>query len=229
MKLEINLNIEDAINKALAPEKLNPLLEKTVNDALKSAIEDATGYRSEFRKAMEVQLKEAMPHGMGISGVAKFQHVLNAAMTKLVDAANNETVKAAMEKIVKAVIPNVPARVKMSDLIKVARDGFHKEDHEAFYANYRESEYSSGGGWLALDDDPDCRSEHSAEIYLAITKEGEVYSLKFDGKQVTPASMPNAIGHMDGLLLSMYVGRTTIDMDIDADDIESLARDQSDY
>jgi len=228
MKLEINLNIEDAINNALAPEKLNPLLDKAVNDALKSAIEDATGYRSEFRKAMEVQLKEAMPHGMGVADVAKFQHVLNAAMTKLVDAANNETVKAAMEKAVKSVMPDVPARVKMSDLIKAARDGFHKEDHEAFYANYKESEYG-GGGWLSLDGNEDCRSEYSAETLLSITKEGEVYSLKFNGKQVTPSSMPDAIGHMDGLLLSMYVGRTTIDIDIDADDIESLARDQSDY
>ena len=229
MKLEINLNIEAAINNALAPEKLNPLLEKAVNDALKSAIEDATGYRSEFRKAMEVQLKEAMPHGIGVADVAKFQHVLNSALTTLVDAANNETVKAAMEKAIKSVMPDVPARVTMSDLIKAARDGFHKEDHEAFYAHYRESEWGGGGGWLALDGDQDCRSEHSAEIYLAITKEGEVYSLKFNGKQVTPSAMPNAISHMDGLLLSMYVGRTTIDMNIDADDIESLARDQSDY
>lgn len=226
MKLEINLNIEDAINNALMPEKLSPLLEKAVNDAIKSAIEDATGYRSEFRKAIESQLKTAMPHGLGVSDVAKFQHVLNTAMNKLVDAANNETVKTAMEKAVKSVMPDVPASIKMSDLIKAARDGFHKEDHEPFYAYYRESNYC-GGGWLALDSDPDCRSEYAAENHLAITKEGEVYSLKFAGKQVTPGSMPNAIGGLEGLLLSMYVGRTTIEMDIDANDIESLASEQT--
>lgn len=229
MKLEINLNIENAINNALAPEKLNPLLERAINEAIKSAIEDATGYRSEFREVMKEQLKTAMPHGIGIDDVAKFQHVLNTAMNKLVDAANNETVKTAVEKAVKSVMPDVPARIKMSDLIKAARDGFHKEDHEAFYANYCESEYSTGGGWLALDDDADCRNEYAAEIRLAITKEGEVYSLKFDNKQVTPASLPNAIGRMDGLLLSMYVGRTTIEMDIDANDIENLASDQTNY
>ena len=226
MKIEINLNIEGAINNALAPEKLTPLLESAVNAAIKSAIEDATGYRSEFRKALEAQLKEVMPHGLGVSDVAKFQHVLNAAMNKLVDAANNEAVKAAMEKAVKSVMPDVPAKIKMSDLIKAARDGFHKEDHEAFYANYRESEYG-GGGWLALDANEDCRSAHSADIRLSITKEGEVYSLKFNGEQVTPNSLPNAIGYMDSLLLSMYVGRTSIEMDIDADDIEHFARDQT--
>lgn len=226
MKLEINLNIEDAINKALTPEKLNPLLEKSVNDAIKSAIDDATGYRSEFRKALETQLKEVLPHGLGISDVAKFQHVLNTAMTKLVDAANNESVKTAMDKVVKSVMPDVPARIKMSDLIEAARDGFHKEDHESFYARYRESDW--GGGRLSLDDDEDCRSEHAAEIRLAITKDGEVYSLTLNDEQVTPSKLPKAISHMDGLLLSMYVGRTTIEMDIDANDIESLAQSQCD-
>lgn len=226
MKLEINLNIEDAINKALTPEKLNPLLEKAVNDAIKSAIDDATGYRSEFRKALETQLKEVLPHGLGISDVAKFQHVLNTAMTKLVDAANNESVKTAMDKVVKSVMPDVPARINMSDLIKAVRDGFHKEDHEAFYAHYRESDW--GGGWLSLDDDEDCRSEHAAEIRLAITKDGEVYSLTLNDEQVTPSKLPKAISRMDGLLLSMYVGRTTIEMDIDANDIESLAQSQCD-
>lgn len=228
MKLEINLNIEDAINKALSPEKLNPLLEKAVNEALKSAIDNATGYRSEFREALEKQMKDALPHGFALDDVAKFQHVLNASMSKLVDVANNETVKAAMDKVVKSVMPDVPARVKVSELIKDARQGFLKADHEAFYAKYRESEYSSGSGWLSLDEDEGCRSERSAGIQLAISKNGEVYSLKMDGKQIMPSSVPNALGHFEGLLLSMYVGRTTIEMDIDADDIESLARDQSD-
>ena len=228
MKLEINLDIESAINNALAPEKLNPLLEKAVNEAIKHAIYDATGYRSEFRKTLEEQLKTAMPHGLALDDVAKFQHVLNTAMNKLVDAANNDTVKTAMEKVVKSVMPDVPVRIKVSDLVKAARGGFHKEDHEAFYAHYRESSYGPGG-WLALDGDESCRSEHSAEIQLAINAEGEVYSLRMNGKHVTPTSMPDAIGRLEGLLLSMYVGRTTIEMDIDAHDIESLAGDQTKY
>ena len=227
MKLEINLDLESALNKALSPEKMGPLLESAVNAAIKSAIEEATGYRSEFRKALDAQVKEAMPSGLQLDYVAKFSHVLNASLATVVDAANNETIKAAMDKVVKSVIPDVPTTIKMSELIKAARDGFHKEDHDEFYAHYRESEY--GCGWLSLDRDPGCRSEHSAEIQLAISKDGSVYSLKMDRAQVTPTSMPNPIGHMDGLLLSMYVGRTSIEMDIDADDIEALARDQSDY
>lgn len=227
MKLEINLDIKSAIDTALSPEKLNPILQKAINEAITRAIDDATGYRSEFRKTLEDQIKTAMPHGLALDDLAKFQHVLNNAMSKVVDAANNETVKTAMEKAVKSVMPDVPTRIKMSDLVKAARDGFHKEQHEAFYAHYRESDW--GGGWLSLDDNEDCRSEHSAEIHLSINEKGEVYSLKMNGDHVTPTSMPNAIGHLESLVLSMYVGRTTIEMDIDADDIESLAGDQTNY
>ena len=228
MKLEINLDIKSAIDTALSPEKLNPILQKAINQAITSAIDDATGYRSEFRKTLEEQLKTAMPHGLALDDLAKFQHVLNNAMSKVVDTANNETVKTAMERAVKSVMPDVPTRIKMSDLVKAARDGFHKEQHEAFYAHYRESSYGHGG-WLSLDGNEDCRSEHSAEIQLSISEKGEVYSLKMNDQLVTPTSMPNAIGHLESLVLSMYVGRTTIDMDIDADDIESLAGDQTNY
>jgi len=227
MKLEINLDLESALNKALSPEKMGPLLESVVNAAIKSAIEEATGYRSEFRKTLEAQVKETMPSGLDLRDVAKFSHVLNASIATVVDAANNATIKAAMDKVVKSVIPDVPATIKLSELIKVAREGFHKTDCEEFYAHYRESEF--GGGWLALDRDSDCRSQHSAAIYLAISKNGSVYSVKMNCVPVTPASMPNAVGHLDSLLLSMYVGRTSIELDIDAHEVESLAGDQTEY
>jgi hypothetical protein len=239
MKLEINLNIEEAIQNAIKPEALTPLLEKAVNEAIKGAISDATGYSSDFQKTMKEQLKTAMPHGLTIDDIAKFQHVLNGAITQVVHAANSDTVQAAMTMAVKAVMPDVPARIKLSELIKEARDGFHKERHEAFYAFYKESEY--GGGWLYLDSDENpgsgyFSSSHSREdckykagISLSLNKEGEVYALKLDGVDLTPAKLPNAVGRFDGLLLSMYVGRTSIEMDIDADDVESLARDQTDY
>ena len=227
MKLEINLDIQSAIDTALSPEKLNPILQKVINEAITRAIDDATGYRSEFRKTLEEQLKTAMPHGLALDDVAKFQYLLNNAMNQMVGAANNDTVKTAMEKAVKNAMPDVPNRIKISELIKEARDGFHKDAHEAFYAKYRESKYGPGG-WLSLDSDEDCRSEHSAEIQLAINESGDVYSLKMDGKQVTPTSLPNAIGRLEGLILSMYVGRTTIEIDIDEYEIESLATSQED-
>lgn len=239
MEIKINLDIAGAIEKALTTDVLAPLVDKAITAAIKDAIEDATGYRSKFREAIKEQLATAMPHGLELDHVAKFQHILNAAMAQLVHAANSDTVQAAMIKAVKAVMPDVPTRIKLSELIKEARSGFHKEDHEAFYALLEESEY--GGGWLYLDSDEKPGDglysssyksredrKYNADMRLAINKEGEVYALKLDGVDITPQKLPNAVGDFDGLLLSMYVGRTSIEIDIDADDVESLAAEQYD-
>lgn len=71
MELKVNIDLEAVVAQAVAPEKLQPILDKHITDAIASAIKDATGYRSKFREAVEAQLTEAMPHGLKIDDVAK--------------------------------------------------------------------------------------------------------------------------------------------------------------
>lgn len=226
MEIKIELDIPSIIAKAVSAERIQPIIDKAVSEAVSSAIRDATSYSSDFRKELEKQLKEAMPHGLGIDDVAKFQHMANAAVTSVVHGANSETIQAALKSAIKSVIPDVPARIKLSDLMKEARSGFHKEEHEAFYAHMEISDY--GGGWLYLDSDEGIREKYRASMRLAFNKEGEVYALKLDGRDITPKSVPDAVGSFDGLLLSMYVGRTSIEIDMDAYDVESAATEQYD-
>lgn len=236
MNITIDLDIQGAIAAALQPEKLQPILDQHITKAITQAIDDATGFRSEFRKTLTVQLATAMPHGLGVDDVAKFQHVLNQAATRLVQECNANTVQVALERAIKNVMPDVPPVIKLSDLLKEARDGFHKKDHEAFYAYLEMSEY--GGGHLYLDGnenpgDRDYRScedrKYRAEHQLAFTKEGEVYALRLDGKQITPASRPDIVGSFYSILMAMYVGRTKIEVDMDDDDVEYAAQSNEDY
>jgi hypothetical protein len=44
-----------------------------------------------------------------------------------------------------------------------------------------------------------------------------------DGNQITPASRPNVVGYFDDLMLAMYVGRTGIIADLDADQVKDYA------
>ena len=88
------------------------------------------------------------------------------------------------------------------------------------------SEY--GGGTLFLDNDESTREKYRADMRISFNKEGEVYALRLDGYDITPKSAPVAIGSFDGLLLSMYVGRTTIELDCDEIDVESAATEQYD-
>lgn len=240
MDLNIKLDIESAITAALQPEKLNPILEKHVTTALTEAIREVTGYSSEFAKALKEQLKAALPHGLGLDDVAKFQHCLNQSMRTVLQDANNDAIQAAMDKVVREVMPDVKLVIKLSELMELAREGFHKGTHESFYAYWEPSEYSSGGGWLYLDEDSDVGQrtygshssyrdrKYSAKYRLAVNKDGSVYALNLDGKDMTPAQRPDVIGRFDATLMAMYVGRTNLELDIDADDVRSAASEQYD-
>jgi hypothetical protein len=222
MNINIALDLQNIIATAVSAEKLQPLVDKAIAEALKSAISDATGYNSEFSKSLKTQLKEAMPHGLALDDVAKFQHVLNTAVTAAVHGANSATIATALKAAADHAIPDVPTSIKLSELMEKARESFHIERHESHYALLEMSEY--GGGHLFLDGDEDNTRKYSAKIQLAFNKEGEVYTLKMDEKQVMPTVLPKAITRLDGLLLSMYVGRTTLEIDMDEGDVQSSAQ-----
>lgn len=226
MEIKIDLDIQGIIGTAVNAERMQPIIDKAIAEAIRDAINEATGYRSEFRTELKRQLSEAMPHGLSIDDCAKFQLMLNRAISETVQGENAKTMQAAMTEAMKTMIPDVPARIKLSELISAARHGFRKDNHEAFYAHLEMSNY--GGGWLSLDEDESCKDKWRASMRLAFTEKGDVYSLKLDGRDITPKSMPDAVGNFDGLLLSMYVGRTALDLDIDADDVEYAAAENVD-
>jgi len=228
MEIKIEIDLPGIIKEAVTAERIKPLIDKAIAESIKGAISEATGYRSKFREELNLQLTEAMPHGLGIDDCAKLQHMLNAAVTDAVQGENSAVVQAALRAAAKAVMPDVPARIKLSELVSEARSGFHKENHEAFYAHLEMSDYGGGGGALYLDSDESTREKYRAEMRIAFNKDGEVYSLRLDGRDITPKSAPSAVGRFDGLLLSMYVGRTSLELDIDESDVEYAAAEQDD-
>lgn len=240
MELNIKLDIESAINAALQPEKLNPIVEKHITSAITEGIREATGYGSDFSKMLKEQLKTMLPHGLGEDDVAKFQHCLNQALRTVLHDANNAAIQTAMDKVMHEVMPDVKPVIKLSELMVLAREGFHKEKHDAFYAHFEPCEYSSGGGWLYLDSDAEVGKrtysssssvgdrKYSARHRLAVNGDGSVYALRLDGQDITPIARPDIIGAFDATLMAMYVGRTNLELDIDADDVSSAASEQYD-
>lgn len=226
MEIKINLDLQAIISAATSAERLQPIIDKAVAEAVKDAVQSATGYRSAFREALTKQLTEAMPHGIGIDDVAKFQLMANQAVSEAVRGANAATIKAAIARGLQDVVPDVPERVKLSDLLEKAREGFHKDPHQGFWARMELTDY--GYGHIYLDSDEDCRSKHQARTRIDLTKEGEVYAMKLDGEELKPMCMPTVIGHWEGLLLAMYVGRTRIEIDMGDDDVEYAAHPKED-
>ncbi|WP_315125230.1 hypothetical protein [Comamonas antarctica] len=227
MQIAIELDLPAIISQAVSAERIQPIVDKAITSAIESAIRDATGYGSGFSKAIKEQMNAAMPHGLHVTDVAKFQHMVNSAVIEAVQGANAATIQAAIRAGINEALPEVPARIKLTELLNHAREGFHKEGHESFYARLKPSEYS-GGGHLYLDEDGDKRYPHAASIQVDFDKDGEVYALKFDGRQINAKSTPTVISRFEGLLMAMYTGRTTLEVDIDPDDVESAAGEQWD-
>lgn len=235
MELRINLDLEAAVAAALTPEKLGPILDKHIGDAVTSAVRDVTGYRSDFAIALQAQLSQLMPHGLKLDDVAKFQQVLNKSIAGLVNGMNADAINTALRKVAQQALPEVPAVVKLSKLLEDARSEFNKDQHEAFYALWEPSQY--GGGHLYLHNEllrdssalySRTLSKYDARYQLACNTEGDVYALRLDGRQITPASRPDVISQFDAVLMAMYVGRTRLEVDIDANDVEAAAAEQYD-
>jgi hypothetical protein len=63
MEIKIDLDLPSIIAQAVSAERIQPLVNKAIAEAVGAAIRDATDYSSPFRKALETQLKDAMPTG----------------------------------------------------------------------------------------------------------------------------------------------------------------------
>lgn len=226
MQFTFDIDLQAIVAKTMAPENIAPVLEAAIAKAFKSAVDEATGYRSDFRTKLESQLKEALPHGLGIDDVAKFQHVLNSAINATVHGANAEAVRVALSGVAKNVMPEVPVSLTLSELLELARACFHKEKHDAFFAEMEVSDYGTTYIYLDSDENPGSsysKGKNSAGIRLSLNNAGEVYAMKFDGIDMTPAKTPNVIGKFDAVLMCLYTGRTSLVVDIDADDVKAAA------
>lgn len=226
MELKIELDLQAIITAATSTERLQPLVDKAIAEALKAAISDATSYSSDFRKVLNEQLKTAMPHGLRIDEVAKFQLMANQAVSEAVQGANAATIQAAIAKGLQDVVPEVPASVKLSELLEKARSGFGREEHEGFFARMVVTSY--GYAHIYLDGDENCREKYRAKNSLAVSDDGNVYAMRLDGQQLQPTCMPVVVGTWEGLLLALYVGRTKLEIDLDADGVEYAAQAKED-
>jgi hypothetical protein len=227
MNINIDLDLASIITAAVSTERIQPLVDKAIMEALKRAIDDATSYRSAFSDTLKKQLADALPHGLSIEDTAKFQQVLNASLTNAVHTANNATIQTAMRKAIDYVVPDVPSTIALSEFMMVVREGLRKEKHESFFAELEISSY--GYAHLSFDREVSGTSKYGSDFSIDLNKEGEVYAMRMNGKDLTPKSLPNVISQFDGLLMAMYVGRTALVIDIDADDVSSIARGTEEY
>lgn len=225
MNIDINIEglVADAVAAALAPEKLQPIIQANVEKAVKSAIDDNFGYRSPFIELCKESMAAVMPTDLGDLGrygdlVLK---TFKFALSEHQDHVLKQTITERMEQLLKP----LPTRMKLSELVEqltshfsncYSRDG---SERPTFII-----EKNDRGYWHLYADpkeDAGRYSQYSCAIHMAFTEDGECYSLKVDEKD-DPKKMIFIGSHYgaDALALNIYTGGTKIDFEeIDVDDI----------
>jgi len=235
--MNYSIDFQGALDRALAPAVINPILDKHISAAINDAIKTATGYNSAFQKALNEQLAATLPHGLSLDDVAKFQQILNGAMTRLVGESNRAAIETAMRKAVVALLPDTPTVLKLSEFMATARKGLHVDGNEPFFAYLEETAWGfvhislDKGEHPGADYGQKIKRDHAkykAAYQLGVSKDGDVYSLKLNDKLITPSSLPDVVGSFDAALMAMYVGRTRLVIDMDDDDMQNLAAEQYD-
>jgi hypothetical protein len=225
MEITLSLDLSGMLSDVLAPDRLRPIVDKAIMKAVESAIDQATGYNSKFRKDLALQLGDALPHGLSVASTAKFQHVLNTAVASAVGHFNADTVAAALHESVRSILPEIQKDINLSDLMKEARES-SLGGAGSFFAEMEH--YGNGGVVIFLDHKKTHSSRYSSEIILQADDSGNVYSLRLNSKTVQPLSLPSAIGRFESLLLALYTGRSRLVIDMDEDEVQDCASNECD-
>ncbi|WP_430317840.1 hypothetical protein [Pseudomonas nitroreducens] len=226
MNIDINIEglVADAVAAALAPEKLQPIIQANVEKAVKSAIDDNFGYRSPFVELCKESMAAVMPTDLGDLGrygdlVLK---AVRMALNEHQDHALKQTITERMENLLKP----LPARMKLSELVEKLTEHFatgHRREGDKPTFIVEVSDVVEGYWGLYADpkEGADRYSKYGCAIQMQFNKEGECYSLRIDEKE-DPKNMLFLGSHhgADALALNLYTGGTKVDFeDIYLDDI----------
>lgn len=217
MNFETNIEtiLHDAINKALHPDNLGPIIQKQVDSVVKSAIEDATGYRSEFKETADEQIRAAMPSSLG--DISRFSDlvmkVLAAQVKDIQDQRMKEILLPRMEKI----LAPAPSVIKISELARKMRDEWNEDARDK---NERPTFIIDKGdyGTTRFYADPqEARSKYSCSFALALKhdgdEKGEIWDVKINNEKLSEKMIIGCKFGIDAILLNIYSGATKLEID----------------
>jgi hypothetical protein len=227
--MQINLPIEDTLQQlladALSPEALRPKIQKILQDTVDHAISSAFGRYGDFSKTLEPAIKALVPHALKLDEATSFDLYLKKAITERINTYNEERLKQVFGPLLDDLLERPPAEITLTDLVKKAA--------ECWDADYRRKgadrvtvhvEDADSDGYWRLYLDPGTKSSYgsnySCQVHLAVTKDGQVYSLKNSEGKVDMAKerFAGPFYGFESYLLALYTGNTKIVRDVSHED-----------
>lgn len=217
--MQINLNIEEtiaqALTAALAPERLQAVIEKQIAEVADRAIKDAFSTYGDFSKTVATAVKSLIPHELSLDGAANWNHAIGQHIAERLMAVNDQRIAQAISPMLDELLATPPAELKVSELVAKAVEywgeeyGERKHGRPTIIFDHRDS----NGYWgMALDKESGT-SEYSCAIRIQVNSKGDVYSLKVNECDIKKTKFAGPFFNFEAYLFQLYTGGTKLVLD----------------
>lgn len=219
MEKQQNLKIEgmDLITKSVIQSmiddgKIHDLIEKNIENVVKSAVDNAFGHSSDIRKQLEVAVKGAIKintNDLGLDGYNKF--ILQVIKGKL-DYQIHLSGKERLEKELEDILKTPPTEMKLSELINEFKGDIDREDITTDECTVIIQKQSWGAHWIYIgkkSGESDYLCEHS--IYLE--ENGKISSLRCKGIDFSKDPFCGRLYGFEKTLFQLYAAHSKVIVD----------------
>jgi len=220
--MQLNLNIEEtiaaAIAVAMAPERLQAVIEKQVAEVTDRAIKDAFSTYGDFSKTVASAVKSLVPHELSMDGAANWNHAIGQHIAQRLMAVNDQRIAQALNPILDQLLATPPAELKVSELVQKAIEywgeeyGDSRHGQPTIIVERRDTGITSGYWGLALDKEGG-KSEYSCAIRIQVSDQGHVYSLKVNEREIKTTKFAGPFYNFEAYLFQLYTGGTKLILD----------------
>lgn len=236
LKIDIEKMVADAITAKLAPEVLQPIIEKNVGEAVQSAIEGQFRYNSDFRKGLEQHITDHMPNTYADMGY--FGDFVSKAVAAKLNAMMADQAATVINPMLQEITKPLPAEMKIGDLLKMLFDDFNDQsesyaednDYPTFIINQSYPDSSALRGYMSVSIDPEeNKSRHSCKYQLTFDGNGNVTTIRVDDVKITEGLIAGRMFGISRMLLQLYTQQVKVIFDRTDFDSEFQYRDPDGY
>lgn len=222
--MQIDINIEqivaESVAAALAPEKIQPIIQKNLDEAVKDAITEQFSWRSPFREMLKEKLAGVMP--TDIDDLARYGDLVVKSVKGMLAESQQQAIRQTIEEKLASMLKPLPSSMKLSELIAKLTEHFadsYEREGSLSPTFHAEEPDATNGYWDFCADPRSDVSKYGCAIKMRFDKEGTCWSLKMEDRDAKALILGPSFA-ADALVLNLYTGGIKIERDrVDTDEI----------
>lgn len=218
--MDMQKAVESAMTNLVASGKIEAMIEKKLEETIKSLIDDNLKSWSEFGKALGEAVKNSIKFDGSKLSLPEYNTLILNSVTEIIQREMTEPVrKACEEKLAKLFKPLNKTEYTITEIVEM----FHKDivgdaendsdgDEDKMGQEFSLFIERSSGGWLYLSlDEEEGKSKYSCKFRIHVyLKEGKILSIDADGTKLDKAKNSTSLHGFADTLFKMYASGVKI-------------------